>query len=295
MTGHAFGGSWTEIKLSILRNYLSFYTTALKNQPFELIYIDAFAGTGERQQKRKSAPLLGEEEIIQTLDGSVRIALDTPGFSAYHFIEQDPKRFAHLKTVIQEEKYQAKNIYSYQDDANQCLCHIINKHITSNHIRAVLFLDPYGLELEWKTLEAINKTQKIDVWFLFSLSGLYRNACIDYDKMENYKKVKISKIFGTDEWEKIFYTTDYQPPQGDFFGETFSANKPKRTASIQELENYTHQRLSSLFAHVETPITLPKIGTGKAPMYSLFLCVSNPAKPAVALAGKVAKEIIKKH
>src|SRR5258707_11201188 len=42
--------------------------------------------------------------------------------------------------------------------------------------RAVLFLDPYGMEVDWETLVAIAATKAIDVWFLFSLSGLYRQA-----------------------------------------------------------------------------------------------------------------------
>ena len=42
-----FGGPWTEEKLAILKKYLDTYTTVLKNQPFRLIYIDAFAGTGK--------------------------------------------------------------------------------------------------------------------------------------------------------------------------------------------------------------------------------------------------------
>ena len=41
-----FGGSWTIEKLDILESYLDAYTTVLKNQPFKLMYIDAFAGTG---------------------------------------------------------------------------------------------------------------------------------------------------------------------------------------------------------------------------------------------------------
>jgi len=41
-----FGGPWTQHKLKILELYLDAYTTALKNQPFKLVYIDAFAGTG---------------------------------------------------------------------------------------------------------------------------------------------------------------------------------------------------------------------------------------------------------
>ena len=42
-----FGGAWTLKKLGILERYLDAYTTALKSQPFKLMYIDAFAGTGQ--------------------------------------------------------------------------------------------------------------------------------------------------------------------------------------------------------------------------------------------------------
>ena len=43
---NAFGGDWTQEKLGILELYLDAYTTALKNKPFHLVYVDAFAGTG---------------------------------------------------------------------------------------------------------------------------------------------------------------------------------------------------------------------------------------------------------
>ena len=46
MATSSFGGPWTEQKLEILRRYLDAYTTALKGQGFQLIYIDAFAGAG---------------------------------------------------------------------------------------------------------------------------------------------------------------------------------------------------------------------------------------------------------
>ena len=46
MTLPRFGGPWTQEKLGILRRYLDSYTTALKNQPFHLVYVDAFAGAG---------------------------------------------------------------------------------------------------------------------------------------------------------------------------------------------------------------------------------------------------------
>ncbi|MBK9067339.1 MAG: hypothetical protein IPL76_10730 [Gemmatimonadetes bacterium] len=42
---HQFGGDWTARKLHAVQRYLNAYTTALRRQPFTLLYVDAFAGT----------------------------------------------------------------------------------------------------------------------------------------------------------------------------------------------------------------------------------------------------------
>lgn len=80
-TGQKLGGPWTVEKLSILSDYLNFYTAALKNQPFQLIYIDAFAGTGKIN--------IGNEYEYEVIDGSARLALQARGqFAEYIFIEK---------------------------------------------------------------------------------------------------------------------------------------------------------------------------------------------------------------
>jgi hypothetical protein len=87
MTGHehGFGGPWTEEKLDRVTRYLQAYTTALKNQPFQLMYIDAFAGTGYRASKRKGQTVRGFfPQMTELVKGSARRALDVdPPFVAY--------------------------------------------------------------------------------------------------------------------------------------------------------------------------------------------------------------------
>ena len=43
-----FGGNWTKKKLDCLKQYVVAYEKVMKNQPFKLFYIDAFAGSGYR-------------------------------------------------------------------------------------------------------------------------------------------------------------------------------------------------------------------------------------------------------
>ena len=76
-----FGGFWIEKKLQIVRKYMETYTKALKKQAWinELVYIDGFAGSGERLDK-----FTGE-----LCEGSASISLNS-GFDKWHFIEKNP-------------------------------------------------------------------------------------------------------------------------------------------------------------------------------------------------------------
>ena len=77
-----FGGDWIQEKLARVSSYLTAYTSALKNMPFSLVYIDAFAGTGCRNSKiedRKQEYCffdLVDEGAEAFHAGSARIALD---------------------------------------------------------------------------------------------------------------------------------------------------------------------------------------------------------------------------
>ena len=100
-TPHSFGGSWTEIKLQVLTDYMKAYLIALKKQPFKTVYIDAFAGTGEREQNRApggdttDTMLFGDETDVALFEQSRSVfqgsaaralALD---FDEYIFIERN--------------------------------------------------------------------------------------------------------------------------------------------------------------------------------------------------------------
>ena len=77
---HVFGGEWTTEKLNILQKYLQAYVTVMKKQRFTLYYIDAFAGTGYRDEKIDDKikdweylslfPEMAENDSRQFLEGS---------------------------------------------------------------------------------------------------------------------------------------------------------------------------------------------------------------------------------
>ena len=109
------GGQWTIDKLDILEEYLNAYTTALKNQPFRLMYIDAFAGTGEISVRRE------DKDVRAFIEGSARRAIkiaDKP-FDRLVFVEKDPQRFARLDSLRKENP--GRDIQTENVDANSYL------------------------------------------------------------------------------------------------------------------------------------------------------------------------------
>lgn len=274
MKEHKFGGVWTELKLNTISKYLSFYTKALNNVKerygWDLIYIDAFAGTGECTVKELHAPI----------DGSAKIALQTiPCFDKYIFIEENEEYADALDKLCTE--HSDKETHIYNDDANNRISEICNS-INWKKNRAVMFLDPYGMEVKWPALESIARTKAIDVWYFFPLSGLYRQAARRYEALDKGKEKAIDELLGTREWRAAFYE---KPAQGDLFNVDPSA---ERTMAWDDLIRYVREeRLKSIFAEVSKPLILPRTGV---PRFALFFAVSNPG--AVGLSMKVANHIL---
>ncbi|MFL9829195.1 three-Cys-motif partner protein TcmP, partial [Rhodoplanes sp. SY1] len=163
------GGIHTVEKLSILQSYLKFYATALKNQGFSLIYIDAFAGTGDYALDLGDAGLfagLGEEEGMVSRPGSAKLALSIePQFSELIFIDNQLSSVASLQSIKSQNPSRSIKIVS--GDANESVMKICADTPWQNRVRGVLFLDPFNMAVHWETLEAIGRTQALDLWYLF--------------------------------------------------------------------------------------------------------------------------------
>jgi three-Cys-motif partner protein len=283
---HEFGGQHTELKLSIIEKYLQAFSSALRNKFGELWYIDAFAGTGKRTVKveAKGGDLFEAEvpESVEQRRGSAQIAIDIrPPFHRLIFIESKPRYCRALRELA--DQHADRDILVVEEDANLS----IQKELKDSEwksTRAVLFLDPYGMEVDWETLVAIAATKAIDVWFLFSLSGLYRQATRKSEKITEEKRIALTKMFGSDQWESELYSDQ---GQGDMFG----GGPQQREFDVKGLERYVKRRLETIFPKVFEPLALP---VDKAPQrFSLFLCISNDEPRAVRLATKIANHILK--
>lgn len=283
---HKFGGHWTRVKLEILKEYLIFYSSALKGQPFTLHYADAFAGTGSIQPHKTS-----EEQLfpLEDLKGSVLTALETePGFRHYHFNDINPDHIDALHEI--KDNHPHKHISITKLDANE----FVTQFCTSlrGKSRAVLFADPYNTEFKWSTLEIIARSKKIDLWLLFPISALLRMTPKDGEKVRPEWEPKINGLLGTDKWMEALYKPVEKTDQPDLFSQQDEDDSTERV-NPYELQAYVKSRLEEIFSFVAKPVLL-KTNRG-SPLFSFFFAVSNPQKAAWELAQKAASHIIKKH
>jgi len=153
-------------------------------------------------------------------------------------------------------------------------------------MRAVVFLDPYGMEVSWDTVKSIAETQAIDLWYFFPLMGLYRQAAREILAIDDIKRARLNNILGTSDWEEAWYNKDQVAP--DLFQEPSSAI---RTADVDKIERYVKGRLKTIFkGSVLDPLRIRN--ERGAPLASLFFAVSNPNARAVKVATDIAGHIL---
>ncbi len=295
---HSFGGDWTSTKLKVLAKYLEAYTTALKDKPtperaFRKAYIDAFAGTGSRTARERETsgaaetllfPDLAEPAPQKLLDGSARLALQVePRFDKYIFIERSPERCAQLESLKTEFPELAGDIDVRQGEANEQIQKICASLEHWKSRRAVLFLDPYGMQVEWKTIEAVAATKAIDLWLLVPLGMGMNRLATNSGKLPESWRQRMDAFLGTTTWYEEFYKVETQPT-------LFGDHEVSVKASMDVMARYFNDRLKQVFAGVvEEPGVL--WNSAKNPLYLLCFAVGNERGKNIAL--RIARHLLK--
>lgn len=149
--------------------------------------------------------------------------------------------------------------------------------------RAVLFLDPFGMQVSWDTIEAIAKTQAIDLWILFPLGVGVNRMLTRTGKISDAWRRKLDMMFGATDWYEAFY----QPRvTNGLFGETTSLVK---VGDFDSIGKYFVKRLKTIFAGVaENP--RPLHNSRNNPLYLLCFASGNPRAATTAI--KIAQDIL---
>jgi three-Cys-motif partner protein len=291
-----FGGKWTEEKLGRLRKYLAAYmrifSTNERAKHLRTTYLDAFAGSGERSEEREgaddTAPLFVDWEAAEAAEffkGSAEIALETqPPFDNYIFVERDPAYAAALDKLRNRFTHLSERVQIVAADANAFLISWCNSTDWRRN-RAVVFLDPYGMQVDWSTIETIARTQAIDLWILYPLGQAVNRLLKRQGPPTGGWADRLTRSFGSDEWKERFYKPS---AQGRLFG---GQPTVQREADLEALGKYFLERLGIVFNAVASNALELRNSRGN-PLFLLCFAAGNPQGSKTAV--KIANDILKK-
>ena len=186
----------TELKLKIQSHYLPAFAKASKTAK-TIVYLDLCAGLTD-------VPLPDG----RTLEGSTSRALSLlPADKTYfRFFERDPGVIRVLRGKYLHHLNNGDHFDIVEGDCNstidEALATLAEAGPPDVDLRlspAYAFVDPYGLQISWETLEKLSNfkknSKKMELFFLFSDMGVNR-AKTDHANT-------VSKVFGTENWKNI--------------------------------------------------------------------------------------------
>jgi three-Cys-motif partner protein len=199
-------GKWSEDKLQLLEKYLKAYSDIMNSQKQEWLkayyYIDAFAGSVKPKAKSD------EERFIA---GSPLRALQCePPFDDYWFIELSSWRVGRLKEL--QKQFPHLKIDIWEGDSNEILCKKVIPEITmKSKQRGLVFLDPFGLQVDFETVKALAKANTFDLFVNFPIMAITR--ILKREKSPTVRaKTLLNKVFGNTDWIQVIYKPSPQLP-----------------------------------------------------------------------------------
>jgi three-Cys-motif partner protein len=269
-----FGGNWTEAKMDIVVSYTKAYLTIMQKQPWaKTIYFDGFAGSGvietHVKEKIKKGTALRILDIIQP-----------SSFDIYYFVELNATYKTELEKRV-HENYFGRNVHVVNADCNDKLMTMATFLKNNKGYRALAFIDPYGMSVNWNSIEAL-RGLGIDLWILVPTGiGVSRLLKKDGNISDAWLN-RLEKFLGLskDKVKNHFYK---EQQLNTLFGSETVVEKEKN-AVIKAGQLYK-ERLNTVFKFVSEPFVM-KNSTNSI-MYHFMMATNNRN------ALKIANEVIK--
>ena len=285
----SYGGEWTIKKLKILEKYLDAYTTALKNKPFKLMYIDAFAGTGQISLSGDGDDELAfldldDDDLRGFVSGSAEraIKIDDKPFDKLIFVDKAHDSCVELETL--SETYSERNIEIAHSEANEFLS---NLTVDWNSWRGILFLDPFATQVEWETIKIIAGFNALDTWILFPVSAIARMLprLRQPDDISSEWVSRLTRIFGDESWRDLYR----EVPQRHLFRNV----EYQRDPGVDGLIGIYKENLKDLFGKRFLEKSQPLKNSKNSILFEFMFCVGNPRgiSPATKIANHILKHI----
>jgi three-Cys-motif partner protein len=260
----------------------------LKHSNFTTVFFDAFAGTGEIPIEEAGGLFQDVEEAESFIEGSAKRALSvTPPFTRYILVERSRRKAALLETLKTEFVHLSPRIHVERTDANVAVERFC-ANTDWTRTRAVLFLDPFGNQVGWSTIEAIARTRGIDLWYLFPAHLGVNRQISSSAEFDIAKAASLDRVLGTSEWREEFVATiKRQNLSGEADQISF------KQATVDSVTRFMIKRMKRVFKGVVLDEWLP-LGRGGSHWYSLLFACANPSAKAREIAERVARAVMKR-
>lgn len=271
------GGAWTIKKLERVAEYLARYQDVMLKQDWaETIYVDAFCGSGS--YKLRGARDFTEGSAIRAVE------LSRP-FSQYCFIEKSSASLSKLEQLIQQRNSKA-TVHYHVGDVNEILPRVVNS-LTSRQ-RAVVFADPYGMQLNWSTVQSVARTPRCDFWLLVPTMALLRVATRDPRRRATSWDKRIDAFMGEGDWRTRWYEAT---GQRNFFD---NGEEIMRTAKVDQIAADFRGRLEREFPPGGVAKNVLHLrDLGNRVLFTLMFACSNPSPSAQRISINIANWLLK--
>lgn len=270
-------GDWSLDKLEILKAYAQEYALILQNQKekFHTGYIDAFAGAGEHVHK----------ETGEVVPGSPLNALNLPHrFHEYHFIDLNPERVQRLQRLGAGRE----GVTVHHGNCNEVLMtKIFPQFRWEDYRRALCFLDPYGMHLDWRVMAEAGRMRSVEIFLNFPIMDINRNAKREHlDEVDPEHRARMNAFWGDESWHAAMFAPS---PQSTFFDALLGA---PAAPDVEKLDNEAfvatfRTRLQEVAGFRFVPKPVPMRNTRNAVVYYLFFASNN------SVGNKIASHIFK--
>lgn len=253
-------GSWSEIKLEIIRKYAHAYSVILSTKDIlSHAYIDAFSGPGFH---------LSKTDKDRVIPGSPWIALETePRFDDYYFIDMDSDKIDILEDLAQNHD----RVHISNGDCNDLLVNRIFPEVKyKDYRRALCLLDPYGLNLNWEVISQAGQMKSVEIFLNFPTMDMNRN--VFWRHPEGVSKNNINRMnafWGDESWRDIVYS---EPQQTNLFDD----KAVEKVADNDIVARAFQARLKEKAGFQYVPSPLPLKNSTDAPLYYLFFASQQP-------------------
>ena len=212
------------------------------------------------------------------------VELEVP-FHRYHFIDKSKQSLAQLEARLTELRPDLLDLMKWHaGDVNVELPRII-RSLDVRRNRAVVFADPFGMQVDWETIEAVAACPIIDFWYLVPTGLALNRMATKIGKMPKSWSDRLDRFLGDEDWRTRWYR---RKEEEGLFAIIESVEK---VADIGLIEDDFQVRLGKAFPFVAKNRMQLK-DQGRV-LFTLMFACSNLSPKAHGLASKIANHLLK--